>query len=71
MADIALKWAKLTQEEHLAITLEKVQVLSFTRENRQIGHHNVPLAAFHDTRLTYMDIVEAVSRHYLPPMIQR
>lgn len=66
MADIALKWAGLTQEERSAATLEKVKALALARENKEVGHHNVPLAAFHDTRLTYTDIVEAVSKYSLP-----
>lgn len=66
MADIASKWAALTQEERSAITLDRVKALSLGRENREIGHHNVPLAAFHDTCLTYTDVVEAVSKQDIP-----
>lgn len=62
MAGIASKWATLTPHERSEITLEKVKALSLARENREVGRHNVPLAAFHDTRLTYTDVVEAVSK---------
>lgn len=65
MTEIASKWAEYSKEEREELTLEKVKLLGLERENREIGHHNVPLAAFHDTRLTYMDIVESVSNFFI------
>ena len=54
-------WAKMTSEEQITLTAERVKELEARRDNRAQGIRNVPLAAFHDTRITLKTVYEEVS----------
>jgi hypothetical protein len=61
MGEIAANWAKPSAEEQVEVTEEKMKTLQDNRENRLIGRHNVSLAAFHNTCLTFNNVVQEVS----------
>ena len=46
----------MTPEEQELEVADTVAELKLRRENRQVGVHNVQLAAFHDTRATFQGI---------------
>ncbi|KAF9058381.1 hypothetical protein BDP27DRAFT_1432875 [Rhodocollybia butyracea] len=62
MGEISASWAKLTTEEQIQLTEDRLKVLQDQRENRTIGRHNVALAAFHDTRSTFDNISQELDR---------
>ena len=53
-------WAEMSPEERTALTADRVKELEARRENRAQGIRNVPLAAFHDTRVTLQTVFEEV-----------
>ena len=61
MATLKEIWAKMTPEEQKTLTAERVKELEARRDNRAQGIRNVPLAAFHDTRITLNTVYEEVS----------
>ncbi|KAF9064133.1 hypothetical protein BDP27DRAFT_1426158 [Rhodocollybia butyracea] len=62
MGEISASWAKLTTEEQIQLTEDRLNVLQDQRENHTIGCHNVALAAFHDTRSTFDNISQELDR---------
>ncbi|KAJ3725501.1 hypothetical protein C8R42DRAFT_575693 [Lentinula raphanica] len=62
ITEIAKKWATMNEEERMEATKDHIDVLEENRVNREIGHHNTSLAAFHDSRLTLDGCEEALMR---------
>ncbi|KAJ3751887.1 hypothetical protein EV360DRAFT_10603, partial [Lentinula raphanica] len=62
ITEIAKKWAAMNEEERIEATKDHIDVLEENRVNREIGHHNTSLAAFHDSRLTLDGCEEALMR---------
>ncbi|KAI0713885.1 hypothetical protein C8Q76DRAFT_620244, partial [Earliella scabrosa] len=54
-------WAEMSPEERTALTADRVKELEARRENRAQGIRNVPLAAFHDTRVTLQTVFEELT----------
>ncbi|KAJ3728322.1 hypothetical protein C8R42DRAFT_560244, partial [Lentinula raphanica] len=61
MDEIADKWKAMSKDERVEATKDHLEVLADNRVNRELGHHNASLAAFHDSRLTVDSCQEAVS----------
>lgn len=59
--EISERWNSLSKEDRIAITAGSVQEIEEEREAKDLASHNVPLAAFHDTRSTLQDIEKQVN----------
>ncbi|KAJ3817587.1 hypothetical protein F5880DRAFT_1618140 [Lentinula raphanica] len=62
ITEIAKKWAAMNEEERIEARKDHIDVLEENRVNREIGHHNTSLAAFHDSRLTLDGCEEVLMR---------
>ncbi|KAG6875652.1 hypothetical protein C0992_002942 [Termitomyces sp. T32_za158] len=62
VGEIAAKWKLLTDDEKTQLTEEKVVALQDTRKMQDLASHNVPISAFHDTRITLDNINKEVRR---------
>lgn len=60
MGEIAARWASLSPSEKAEATAGRVEELEDRKKNRATGHHNVALAAFQDTRLTFENVAQEV-----------
>ncbi|KAJ3804748.1 hypothetical protein F5876DRAFT_52955 [Lentinula aff. lateritia] len=62
MGEIAARWASLSPSEKAEATAGRVEELEDRKKNRATGHHNVALAAFQDTRLTFENVAQELQR---------
>ncbi|KAG6852475.1 hypothetical protein C0991_011675 [Blastosporella zonata] len=62
MTDISTAWHKMSKAEQVESTKETLAQLRDTREMRDVGTHNVPIAAFHDTRTTLLNVSEEIKK---------
>ncbi|KAF8828048.1 hypothetical protein HHX47_DHR4001012 [Lentinula edodes] len=62
MGEIATRWASLSPSEKAEATAGRVEELEDRKKNRATGHHNVALAAFQDTRLTFENVAQELQR---------
>ncbi|KAJ3832268.1 hypothetical protein F5878DRAFT_666726 [Lentinula raphanica] len=62
MGDIAKEWGAMSKDEQIEATRDHLETLHQNRMNREAGHHNAALAAYHDTRLTFDDCQDALTR---------
>ncbi|KAF8066019.1 hypothetical protein FPV67DRAFT_1418617 [Lyophyllum atratum] len=62
ISGIAATWKTLSDAEKTAYTQEKLTELHDTREMRDLASHNVPISAFHDTRVTLDALDDEIRR---------
>ncbi|KAG6819388.1 hypothetical protein H0H93_012294 [Arthromyces matolae] len=62
MPEISAAWAKMSKEERIESTKDTLAELRERREMRNIGTHNVPISAFHDTRSTLTTIADEIQK---------
>ncbi|KAG6819073.1 hypothetical protein H0H93_015742 [Arthromyces matolae] len=62
MTDISAAWRNMSDEQKIESTKETLKQLQETRELRDVGTHNVPISAFHDSRATLEKIGEEIQR---------
>ena len=69
IASLKKMWADMSPEERTTLTADRVKELEARRENRAQGIRNVPLAAFHDARITlqtvYSEVRDSISSIHL------
>ncbi|RDB30730.1 hypothetical protein Hypma_005885 [Hypsizygus marmoreus] len=60
IGQIAMKWHTLSDEEKRSCTKDALSKLQDAREMRLLGSHNVPINAFHDTRVTLQTLEDEI-----------
>lgn len=61
MAQLALEWGAMTEEERNAYTEDRRKAIAEDRETKATGAHSVTVNAFHDVSGTVIKIENIVS----------